>query len=119
MAKTAEKPIEKEETAEDRALRMDARRATLRDKPEPTAEQRERTEQEIIADSRKALAAPLMAGQRLFESPEGFVMVGEASEDRMWCRWANKGKGAWINPYRGGNVAGLAEKKRAQQRGGK
>jgi len=53
-----------------------------------------------VAESRKALTQPLGPDQKFFESPEGYVMVGEAEKDHIWCRHANGGKGAWINPRR-------------------
>ena len=53
-----------------------------------------------IAESRKLLNVPLQAGQAYFESPEGFIMIDEATRGRVWCRQANKGQGLWINPRR-------------------
>lgn len=57
-------------------------------------------EQKDVAESRKVLAHPVGAGQRFFESPEGFIEIGEADRGRVFCRKANKGAGMWINPMR-------------------
>lgn len=53
-----------------------------------------------IAESRKALDKPLEPGQKLFESPEGYIMIGESEKNQVWCRHSNNGKGSWINPRR-------------------
>jgi hypothetical protein len=53
-----------------------------------------------IEDSRLALKQPLGEGQQYFESPEGFIVVGEKNRGRVWCRQANLGSGMWINPMR-------------------
>lgn len=66
--------------------------------PAMTEEQRE------VAESRLALKNPLAAGQMFFESPEGFIVVGEADRAHVWCRKANKGRGMWINPRRAGGA---------------
>jgi hypothetical protein len=55
-----------------------------------------------VAESREALKHPLGPGLKFFESPEGFIMVGEADKDTLFCRHSNKGKGAYINPRREG-----------------
>lgn len=68
-----------------------------------------------IAESRKALETPLEPGQAFFESPEGFIQVGEADAPHVWCRHANGGKGMWINPYRPGNADGLKKIKAAKK----
>jgi len=52
-----------------------------------------------VAESRKALDAPLPPGQKFFESPEGFIMIASADEDHVWCRDSGV-KGARINPKR-------------------
>ena len=56
--------------------------------------------QRKVAESRKALAQPLAEGQAFFESPEGYIMIGEKEKDHVWCRDMNNGKGGWINPRR-------------------
>ena len=53
-----------------------------------------------IAESRKSLLSPLGKDQKFFESPEGFILIGNADEDSIWCQKANKGKGMKINPRR-------------------
>lgn len=58
------------------------------------------TDAERIAESRKAIDQPLPAGQKLFESPEGYVMTGEADKGHIYCRFTNRGEGGWINPRR-------------------
>lgn len=67
--------------------------ASLREKPEATAVDR-------VTESRKSLDQPLSPGQKYFESPEGFIVIGDAEKDHAWCRQSNNGKGAWINPRR-------------------
>lgn len=58
------------------------------------------SEQQKILESREVLKHPLAPGQKYFESPEGYVMTGEADQGHVWCRAANGGKGCWINPMR-------------------
>lgn len=53
-----------------------------------------------IAESRKLLDVPLAPGQAYYESPEGFIVIDEASRGRVMCRLANNRKGMWINPKR-------------------
>jgi len=53
-----------------------------------------------IAESRKSLEQPLQPGQRLFESPEGEIIIGEDSQTQIWSRTMNNGKGGWANPRR-------------------
>lgn len=53
-----------------------------------------------VEESRKVLKVPLQAGQCFFESPEGFIEIGEKNRHKVWCRAANGGKGMWINPMR-------------------
>lgn len=73
-------------------------------KPFNPAEMREKknpaTEAERIAESRKALLAPLPNGMRFFESPEGYIVVAEDKHPHVLCRAANGGKGLMINPKR-------------------
>ena len=54
-----------------------------------------------IAESRKILEnTKLTPDQDFYESPEGFIMIGEKGKGRLWCRQMNEGKGGWINPRR-------------------
>ena len=63
--------------------------------------QRGMTQEELsIAESREVLKQPCPAGMKFFESPEGYVMLGEDKADRIMCHKANGGKGAYINPRR-------------------
>ena len=57
-------------------------------------------EMERIALSRKLLKEPIPAGLKLFEAPDGYVMMGEAKETQAWYRMGNGGKGMWINEHR-------------------
>lgn len=60
-----------------------------------------KTEEEIaIEESRKVLEHPLPPGQKFFEAPNGFIMVGEAGMGRILYRAGNNGKGMYINPKR-------------------
>lgn len=56
--------------------------------------------QKKLAESRKVLDIPLTASQEFYESPEGFIVIGEKGRGRVWCREANNFKGMWINPRR-------------------
>ena len=58
------------------------------------------TEAERIAESRQALKQPLAPGMAFFESPEGYIIVAEATNAHVLCRPANGGKGMLINPKR-------------------
>lgn len=58
------------------------------------------TEAERIAESRKSLDTVLLPSQKFFESPEGYIVIGEADKGSIWCRQANRGKGMEINPRR-------------------
>ena len=76
----------------------------LAEKPEPTAEESARALPDIIKSSREVIGKPCLPGQKLFEAPNGYVMVGEAGADRVFCRYAEKEPGVmgnWINPMRG------------------
>lgn len=53
-----------------------------------------------VEESRTVLEHPLDPGQQFFESPEGFIVIGEKDRGRVWCRAANDGKGMWVNPMR-------------------
>jgi hypothetical protein len=44
--------------------------------------------------------APLPAGLKYFESPEGFTRVGDADKKRLWIPEMNKGRGGWANSQR-------------------
>lgn len=74
------------------ALRS-ASEASLRE-PKP------QTEAEAVAESRKSLNEPLAPGQKFFESPEGYIEVGNVEDETIWCQRANGGKGLRINPRR-------------------
>lgn len=67
---------------------------SLREKPAPASEAQR------IAESREALKHPLPAGMKFFESPEGYIVVGEANREHVFCRHAAHGKGMNINPRR-------------------
>ena len=57
-------------------------------------------DQARIAESRKVLGQPLAKHQRLFEAPDGTIIVGDADKDQVWFGRLNGGKGGWINPHR-------------------
>lgn len=94
-----------EKPVEEIAVKPEFDPSTMREKPEPTAEERERTLPEIIRESRKLVGVPVEPGMKLFEAPNGYVQLGEAGSDRVWCRHAEGGPGkppgGWINPMRG------------------
>lgn len=56
--------------------------------------------QQKLAESRKVLEIPLQPSQEFFESPEGFIVIGEKGRGRVWCREANNYQGMFINPRR-------------------
>jgi hypothetical protein len=58
------------------------------------------TEDEKVLESRKVLFMKLDPSQCFYESPEGYIVIGEKGRGRVWCRQANSGKGQWINPMR-------------------
>lgn len=58
------------------------------------------SEQSRIVKSREILNVPLTKEQEFYESPEGFIVIGERGKGRMWCRDADHGKGMWVNPKR-------------------
>ena len=53
-----------------------------------------------VEESRKSLNQTLDPGQAFFEAPDGFIMVGESTADRMFYRAGNGGQGYWINKRR-------------------
>ena len=53
-----------------------------------------------IEESRKVLEHPLSPGQRFFEAPDGYIIVGEADAQKILYRAGNDGKGMYINPMR-------------------
>ena len=55
---------------------------------------------EQLAESREALKEPLQPGMKFFESPQGFIIVAEATQHKVWCPQENGGKGMWIVPLR-------------------
>jgi hypothetical protein len=59
------------------------------------------TEEERIAESRKALAQPLPAGMAFFEAPDGYIVLAEANRPHVLDR--RHGKAALINPRREGS----------------
>jgi hypothetical protein len=56
--------------------------------------------EKAVLESRKLLDMPLPAGQRLFETPDGEIILGDETRDRAWSRHMNNGKGGWCNPKR-------------------
>jgi flagellar biosynthesis GTPase FlhF len=82
---------------------MDEEERLRKQRAEREADQKKnpaKTMAEQVAESRKALKQPLAPGMAFYESPEGFVVVGEASRGTVWCHQANHGKGMKINPMR-------------------
>lgn len=80
-------------------------------KPEPVKEapREEAKKKEEVPLTKKAMRvcgccpvelAPLPAGQKYFEAPDGHVIVGEADRGQVIDRRLNKGRGGWINPMR-------------------
>lgn len=62
---------------------------------------KKKTAHEIaIEESRKVLEHPLSPGQRFFEAPDGYIIVGEADAQKILYRAGNDGKGMYINPMR-------------------
>jgi hypothetical protein len=62
---------------------------------------KQKTAHEIaIEESRKVLEHPLSPGQRFFEAPDGYIIVGEADAQKILYRAGNDGKGMYINPMR-------------------
>lgn len=55
------------------------------------------TEAERIAESRQALKVPCPVGTKFFESPKGYIILGEATRGTVLCRE----EGIQINPMRG------------------
>lgn len=53
-----------------------------------------------VWETRKVLKLPLDPNQEFFESPEGYIVIGEKGRGRVWCRQSNGRKGSWINPMR-------------------
>lgn len=53
-----------------------------------------------IEESRKSLEHPLQVGQAFFEAPDGYIIVGDEKQDRVFYRAGNGGKGYWINKRR-------------------
>lgn len=42
----------------------------------------------------------LGANEQYFEAPDGTIIKGDKSKDRLWYRNMNNGEGGWINPKR-------------------
>lgn len=55
---------------------------------------------DAITESREALNHPLQVGQSFFEAPDGYIIVGDEKQDRVFYRAGNGGKGYWINKRR-------------------
>lgn len=71
-------------------------------KPEPRrwVEPASPSLEDHIKESRKVLEQPIQPGQRLFETPEGEILVGQDDKTQMWSKRMNNGKGGWANPRR-------------------
>lgn len=80
-------------SVEEKTVRGLADPSTLKEKRVPTFEEKR-------IESRKLLEQPVPPGMAYFESPEGYVMIGEAKNGTIWCRDSNDGKGQWINQRR-------------------
>lgn len=105
MTKTKKPPKNKPYPPGDPAAARTAAPDPAAAAPEPApaapapAPERERTLEEIIAESREALKVPPEPGQRYFEAPNGYIQTGSKEEQQVWCRYVGE-KGAWINPRR-------------------
>lgn len=64
------------------------------------ADQKEPTYAERLADSRKILGQAIPLGQAIFESPDGYIMLGPDDADDVFCRYSADGKGLRINRRR-------------------
>lgn len=53
-----------------------------------------------IQVSRKSLEQVLAEGQAFFEAPDGYIVVGDSTADRVFYRAGNNGRGIWINRRR-------------------
>lgn len=60
----------------------------------------EKEEREEVLTKKAPALEPILPSQAYFEAPDGTILVGEASADRMWYRAGNDGKGMWINRKR-------------------
>ena len=58
---------------------------------------REKTDIEV---SREQLKIKLDPSQEFYESPSGYIVIGEKGRGRVFCRQECGGKGMWINPKR-------------------
>lgn len=56
--------------------------------------------QRKIQESRKLLEVPVPEGHKLFESPDGEIILGESSKGHVWSRTMNGGKGGYANARR-------------------
>lgn len=54
----------------------------------------------VVKSDPKNTLEPLGPGQKYFEAPDGTILIGDASIDKMLYRAGNGGKGLWINPKR-------------------
>lgn len=55
---------------------------------------------EVKPEPVKPKLEPLAVGQAYFESPDGVVIIGDATKDQVWYRAGNNGKGLMINKKR-------------------
>lgn len=60
----------------------------------------EKEEREEVLKKEAPKIEPLAAGQAYFEAPTGELLIGDATQDRMWFRAGNDGKGMWVNKKR-------------------
>lgn len=98
--------------APEKVAKLDTETASLADRKKPETQDdfiakvrelnRPKPMADLVAESRTVLDKPLEPGQQFFESPEGFIEVGEKGKDRVWCRKANNGEGMYINARREG-----------------
>lgn len=84
---------EKEEPEKVKPAKKDFDPTEFKEKPQASIADR-------IAESRKALDEKLDPHQKLFESPDGEIIIGDADKDKAWSRTMNDGKGGWANPKR-------------------
>ena len=63
---------------------------------ENDAEEKKEKEKENVVLKKEAKLEPLAPGQQYFEAPDGTVLIGESTAQRLWYRKGN----TWINPKR-------------------